>query len=182
MDYPKTGSEARRLGIKKYFTGLECKFGHIALRHAHNGQCTTCGGIATAKGRATPEGKLWEKEYYKRIRVTRFEHIMWRSARGRSQKRSCPFTITTEDILSIYPQDNICPVLGIEMKQNFDGSGTNSPFSPSLDCIRPELGYIPGNIVIMSLKANQIKNNETDPLVFRKIADWLENVDQGLGN
>lgn len=175
MDYPKTGKEARELGIKKYFTGLECKFGHIAPRHAHNGQCTECGKIAVTKERATPEGKLREKEYYKRIRVTRFEHIMWRSAQGRAKARNVPITITPQDIKDIWPIDNICPVLGIVMKQNFNGTGHNSPESPSLDCIKPHLGYVLGNVIIMSLKANQLKNNETDPAVFRKIAAWLEN-------
>lgn len=179
MDYPKTAKEARELGIKKYFTGEECKFGHIAPRHAHNGQCTVCGKVASARSRATPEGKLREKEYYMKIRVTRFEYIMWRSARGRAIKRNTPFSITPQDILDIWPKEMICPVLGIELKHNFTGDGKNSPNSPSLDCIKPELGYVPGNIVIMSLKANLIKNNETDPDIFRKIGKWLETINKG---
>jgi hypothetical protein len=174
MDYPTTGKEAREKGIKKYFTGKECKFGHVAPRHAHNGQCTACGKIATQKSRETEHGKLWEKEYYKKIRITRFEYIMWRSARGRSLKRNVPFTITPEQIKECWPINNECPILGLELKHNFDAGGGNNANSPSLDCIIPSLGYTPNNIIIISQRANLIKNNETDPEIFKKIASWLE--------
>jgi hypothetical protein len=47
----------------------------------------------------------------------------------------------------------------------------------SLDRIKPELGYVLGNIAIISHLANTIKQNCTDPEVFRRLADYVE---QGL--
>ena len=45
--------------------------------------------------------------------------------------------------------------------------------SPSIDRLIPELGYIKGNVNVISLRANIIKNNATkDELI--KIANWME--------
>lgn len=41
------------------------------------------------------------------------------------------------------------------------GTRINGPNSPSLDKIVPELGYVKGNIVVVSLRANQIKSDAT---------------------
>jgi group I intron endonuclease len=35
-------AEARRLGLPQYFTGRECRFGHLAPRLTANGDCTDC--------------------------------------------------------------------------------------------------------------------------------------------
>jgi hypothetical protein len=45
--------------------------------------------------------------------------------------------------------------------------------SPSLDKINPELGYVPGNVAIISYRANRIKNNGTAE-EHRLIADWMD--------
>lgn len=49
-------------------------------------------------------------------------------------------------------------MLGIPLFVGGSGGGDNSA---SIDRVRPELGYVPGNVVVMSLKANRIKNNAT---------------------
>ena len=75
-------------------------------------------------------------------------------ARQRAEKLGVPFKITVEDI--VIPR--VCPVLGIPL---MPGSLTNGPFSPTLDRLVPELGYVPGNIHVISAKANTAKNNLT---------------------
>ena len=50
-----------------------------------------------------------------------------------------------------------CPILGIPLfRKKGRGYADNSP---SLDRIKPELGYVTGNVVIVSMRANRIKNN-----------------------
>lgn len=72
-----------------------------------------------------------------------------------AEKSGIPFSITLEDLL---PLPEHCPVLGIPLL--FGGlGGTNN--SPSIDRIVPSLGYVPGNVIVMSLKANRIKNDAT---------------------
>jgi hypothetical protein len=39
---PKTGKEARLLGLPRYFTGIQCKRGHISERYSQGGHCVDC--------------------------------------------------------------------------------------------------------------------------------------------
>lgn len=170
---PKTGKEAREVGSNKYNTGMACKYGHFADRYSHNGQCCACGYEAATKHRATVYGKEYGKVYYKSLKTTSPEIIMLASAKARAKKFGVPFSITKEDIQSVIV--DTCPILGIPLSHNFGTSGSYTDNSPSLDRIIPELGYVVGNIAVISMKANKIKSNESDPTIFRKIADWIEN-------
>jgi len=52
----------------------------------------------------------------------------------------------------------MCPILGIPL---IPGIGAQSPNSPSLDRIIPSLGYVKGNIAVISYRANAMKNDAT---------------------
>jgi len=78
--------------------------------------------------------------------------------------------LTLEDIP--YPPDGRCPVLRILMKRNVGGRGSTD-LSPTLDRIVPALGYVKGNVVVISKLANTIKSNAT-PQQIRAVADWYE--------
>jgi hypothetical protein len=96
---------------------------------------------------------------------------MWQQARSRARRRGLPFTITLDDIVVT----SHCPLLGVEMKP---GLATASPLSPALDRIVPHLGYVPGNVVVVSHRANFIKNNATVDeleLIARNLKRILEN-------
>ena len=86
-------------------------------------------------------------------------------AKGRAKKLGLEFNLTIEDI--IIPE--FCPVLGIKLKQSF---GNLSDASPSLDRIVPELGYVKGNVKVISNRANTIKNNATLS-ELEKIAEYV---------
>ncbi len=95
---------------------------------------------------------------------------MLNRARERAKIRSLPFNITSADI-SI-PTN--CPVLGVPIKP-IDGSVGPKDNSPSLDRIVPRLGYVKGNVCVISHRANVLKNNST-PEELRQVADWLERM------
>lgn len=78
--------------------------------------------------------------------------VLYNNAKQRAKKYSLPFNITVEDI--VVPEN--CPILGIPL---IIQTGCASDNSPSLDKIIPELGYVKGNIQVISHKANSIKNN-----------------------
>lgn len=90
---------------------------------------------------------------------------MWRRAKNRSTQCNIPFGIDVEDI--IIPDR--CPILAIPLKENKGKSGAYKD-SPSLDKIVPELGYVKGNIQVISQMANQMKFNATpqELLTFAK--------------
>jgi hypothetical protein len=62
-----------------------------------------------------------------------------------------------------------CPILGVELDYFADGREENSP---SFDRIDPKKGYIPGNVAIVSWRANRIKNDGTAE-EHQKIADFI---------
>lgn len=78
-------------------------------------------------------------------------------ARARKRARSLgrEFTIGPIDVAI----GTICPVLGIPMRTTY---GTMpEPCSPSLDRIDSSRGYIPGNVCVISYRANTVKGNAT---------------------
>lgn len=62
-----------------------------------------------------------------------------------------------------------CPILGLELDYFAEVAQENSP---SFDRIDSNLGYVAGNVEIVSWRANRIKNNGTAE-EHRRIADYL---------
>jgi hypothetical protein len=94
------------------------------------------------------------------------EKKLWMMARIRARKADIPFDIEPEDIH--IPE--VCPVLGFQLVV-----GGDSRTCPSLDRIKPELGYVKGNIQVISYKANVMKSNATFE-ELRKFAEWVTNA------
>lgn len=84
-----------------------------------------------------------------------FEADMWRRARRRAQKKGWAFDIEPADI--VVPE--VCPLLGIVLDRG--ARNHNKSYAPSLDRKDPRLGYVKGNIWVVSLKANTMKNDAT---------------------
>ena len=110
----------------------------------------------------------------KAYRVTNKEKVMLLGVRKRAKKNNIPFNLTEDYLKSIYPSDMICPVLGFEMSPGLDENG-RSDTSPSLDRIIPEKGYVQGNVVVVSMRANTLKRDATLEEI-RKVADFYEKV------
>lgn len=79
---------------------------------------------------------------------------MLRAARQRARNANIPFEIQEFDI--VIPK--LCPVLEIPLFRKPKSVGPNSP---SLDRIVPNLGYVKGNIMVISNLANTMKSNAT---------------------
>jgi hypothetical protein len=72
--------------------------------------------------------------------------------KGKCKKYHIPFNLTHKDI--VIPTH--CPVLGIPL---VIGNATAQKGSPSVDRIVPRLGYVKGNITVISHRANTIKSD-----------------------
>jgi len=99
--------------------------------------------------------------------------VMLQSSRRRAQQRGVPFGITEEDIKRAWPQDNKCPVLGYELKR---ATGQPAWSSPSLDAVVPAKGYVPGNICIISHRANCLKRDCCDPHELELLGLWMHRM------
>tara|TARA_R110000822_G_scaffold49495_2_gene129700 strand:+ start:3372 stop:3749 length:378 start_codon:yes stop_codon:yes gene_type:complete len=107
-------------------------------------------------------------EYHRGYRERNPEQCLLASARNRARLKDIPFNITVEDI--IIP--DVCPILGMPLTRNIGHHG-GTKSSASIDKIIPELGYVKGNIQVVSLLANNMKSNanHAELLLF---ATWIK--------
>ena len=90
-------------------------------------------------------------------------------AANKCRDNGIPFEVTVEDLM---PAPLKCPVLGITLDWYKDGRG-GADESPSIDRLEPELGYVPGNVSIISYRANRIKN-DSDLSELLLVATWVQ--------
>lgn len=91
------------------------------------------------------------------------------AAKMRAKKKGLPFSLTVEDI--VIPA--VCPYFGIPLKA---ADGRMNDNSPSLDRISPASGYVPGNVEVISWRANRLKGDGTAE-EHRKIANRMNALD-----
>jgi hypothetical protein len=89
------------------------------------------------------------------------------ATRSAAKKRGVEFTITREHLVL----HTHCPLLGIKLK-NGVGSGRPLDSSPTIDRLENDLGYVPGNVWVVSHKANRIKNNSTIQEMELVLTNW----------
>ena len=80
------------------------------------------------------------------------------AARKRAKQNGLDCTITVDDI--VIPE--FCPALGIKLEPRVGAGRSNREeigSSPSLDRIDNSKGYVPGNVAVISLRANMIKTD-----------------------
>lgn len=94
---------------------------------------------------------------------------LYRGAVMRAREGGYPCTITREYLSSLWT--GTCPVLGIPLVSGQDTAHN----SPTLDKIVPALGYVPGNVAIISRRANAIKSDATAGEIL-KVYEWLSAI------
>jgi len=81
--------------------------------------------------------------------------MLWWGAKSRAKSKNIPFTLTLPDIPNI---PDVCPILGITLNVHH-GRGGPQPDSPTLDRVQQSLGYVPGNVKVISWRANKLKSD-----------------------
>lgn len=127
---------------------------------------------------ADPEG--WEAarkaRRFREGRKKNIRAVLCARARQRGRELGVPATISRRDL----EWPHRCPVLGTvldyDTPRGMRGSVAASPENlPSLDRLVPEWGYAPGNVFVISHRANTLKNSSTvDEL--RAIIQYMEAV------
>lgn len=99
--------------------------------------------------------KPQNKEYHaKRYNAYSDKEILLKNIRSNAAKRGESTDITLDDIP---PVPSFCPILGIPITTR----SRNRSNAVSVDRIDNSKGYVKGNIVLISMKANVCKNNMT---------------------
>jgi hypothetical protein len=118
-----------------------------------------------------------DPEYKKLLRVQKAENAkknvqsyLLSRIKSRAKRRNIPFNLEISDL--IIPTH--CPILGIKLEIGVKGNYFNSP---SVDRIDNTLGYVKGNVAIISCKANSMKNSaskEEMKLFIKNIQTYMQ--------
>lgn len=179
---PNLRRDALLFGSNRYFTGAACKNGHITFRYASSGSCFDC--IVANDIRSNRVTRpAWDIRRNGNGRPSKMHDAVWRWSRvaagnARAKVKSSGITF---NILPTYIYDlcvTHCPVLGMELIYGNRYKQVDN--SASLDRIVPNIGYIEGNVHVISLKANRIKNDATLE-EFEAIYRWRMTSVDGQG-
>jgi hypothetical protein len=111
-----------------------------------------------------------------RLRLEDPHGEMLAAARRNAKHRGIEFDLKETDL---QPWPTHCPVLGIEL--HYPGRFKGDPATMVFDRINNELGYLPGNVVIVSLWVNTRKGDAT-PAQLRAIANFYSGFDTERGD
>ena len=123
------------------------------------------GAIRKEKIHNDPVFKAKINKQKQESRLRNIPSVLLKSCKDRALKKGLEFNLTLEDI--VIP--DMCPIL---LQPIVQGNKDNYKFSPSVDRIDNTKGYIKGNVQIISMKANTIKNSATiEELIL--FAEWV---------
>jgi hypothetical protein len=114
--------------------------------------------------------KLFNRESYTPSSDEEYEYtkVFKRKRQNCKTQGKWEFTLAMSDL--DWPTH--CPILGMELDWSGDYRKENSP---SFDRTNSREGYIPGNVRIVSWRANRIKNDGSAE-EHRKIAEYLDSL------
>jgi hypothetical protein len=124
--------------------------------------------LRTKRSRETEAARYWCKWGDKDQQLYAEKRQKYRAKRSNAKRAGVEFSIPFSEL--VFPTH--CPVLGIELDYVSEGRKENSV---SFDRIDPTKGYVSNNVVVVSLRANRIKNDGT-PEEHQKIADFYKNM------
>lgn len=176
---PRSVGEALASESRYYYNGTKCHRGHLCARRTADGKCHYCvrerSAVRTVAlrerirlGEHTVTQRDQNRFHGKSVSL---EAWIYRSAKARANKRGIEFSITIEDI--VIPER--CPAFGIKIDRTWGGVEQNNQArgnKPSLDRIDSSKGYIKGNVVILSYRANIVKQNGS-AIQHRIIAEYI---------
>lgn len=111
----------------------------------NNGQCKSCGCLMK---------ETVGNRFRKHGQSNTIEYKLLKDAKKRAKQFNREYNIDITDI--IIP--NLCPILNIPI---IISKGKCTENSPSLDRINSKYGYIKGNVRVISLRANRLKQDST---------------------
>lgn len=135
---------------------------YVYPRGDYDTKCSTCVGTARKKRYFSNPNRRDANRTY-RAKPGKREKILLASAKSNGKLHGVPFDLELSDIK--IPE--FCPLLGLKLDP---GAPDRAHNLPSLDKIIPELGYVKGNVHVISWRANKLKSNATFDEIHRMSA------------
>ena len=172
MNLPSSKKEAQDLGVKRFFNGVPCGNGHVALRYTYSGQCCECKRINKNAYRARNLELLRQKdrEYAQLNKEKRRENSSrWRqnhvdadrarrAARRARKRNAAPNWLTKDDRLEISKIYSLAKWMEEVTGESFHVDHLY-PLASDFLCGL----HIPSNLIVMSASDNLSKNNKWWP-------------------
>ena len=95
MDYPSTRKEAQHTGAMYYFTGLPCKYGHIAPRKT-KGACIECLKVEWTKSNESRAEYFKQYNHREEVKDRKNEWYEANKEQVMDAARTCPIEIKRE--------------------------------------------------------------------------------------
>lgn len=141
-------------------------------------ECVSCGGPVRISSKTSIcvknpgcrsyRRKLYREKYPEKVRELKRKSEkkhratrLLRDARTRALKAGLAFSLDKNDVCI----QERCPVC--DVVYNMDGDKDHKRSSPSIDRLVPSLGYVKGNILVMCLRCNQLKQDQSPEELLR---------------
>lgn len=126
--------------------------------------------VSARKRNSTAIGKVANAEYKRNGKGWFYS---WANTiKTRAAKKDIPCDIDADYLMSIYT--GVCPVFGVPLCRR-NGRRDTSAWSPTVDRIVPALGYVQGNVIIVSRRANNIKSDASVKEIIQ-VAEYYANL------
>ena len=128
-----------------------------SIRDNRNTRCPNC---------KIQQNKLTRSNYTNDTKLNKVLQARWFSAKDRASSKNIPFTITKEDLLSIWEkQQGLCAISKIPMTYELDSGRVFS--NVSIDQKIPGKGYTIDNVQLVCMAVNQLKSDfEMDTILY----------------
>jgi len=100
-----------------------------------------------------------ERQVSRKYKATHPLRILLCDAKRPAQRKGVEFNLLESDF--DLPLPTRCPILGIPLQYAGNGKGRQDDNSATMDKINNDQGYVRGNAIIVSWKANRMKSNAT---------------------
>ena len=134
----------------------------VQYKKARTSSCGCFGRERSHEANVTHGASISKETNPKFHKIYRMIHL----AKNRAKTHELDFNLKLDDFADC---PDTCPVLGLEFNWTSKKLSDNSP---TMDRIEPQIGYIPGNVVIISAKANRIKNDASLE-DLETVTNWL---------
>ncbi|WP_440643742.1 hypothetical protein [Candidatus Pelagibacter sp. HIMB123] len=164
MEQKISFEEAKKKGLKYYFTGLPCDNGHISKRRIYRKSCVACDDQRRHRRLSKIENHLWDK-----LSMARYHS-------KKKSKRSRGINFSREEFLNWLKENykGYCNYCGISLEE-FQKKKSNLKFKVQakkfgIDRKNSMLGYTIDNIAISCSVCNTAKTFLFDEVEFKEIA------------
>ena len=136
-------------------------FSYLVKGDVSSGKKSYCKACGAAEKETARRNRGWKDDAAR---------VLFNGSKQRAKRSGMEHTITYDDIHI----PDACPVLGIPLHREDRDTWMNAP---SLDRIENDKGYIPGNVIVVSRRANLLKKDATvDELIA--LARFYASIDK----